>query len=196
MTTHRNELPMLDPRALASEFEDIAGVLKHGPRQATIDDWMKASAARQKAFQDTFWGSIRWPKSLGRPAGASLVGGFSLKLRNHFVIYEAGAGGEIISKDGWMDMPPPYVWEVDDDAEHYHLYYSGRYARYNLYVDKNELEVQIVDPWTNPTGFARYLQPKPLGYYFGSFDGSAIVLDEITVEQHLLGPRPRWSYAK
>ena len=192
----RNKLPpILDNTVVTRELQNIRKVLDSpGPTQVALDKWLTESPERDGVFHDTFWGSIRWPKSLGRSSAKALADGFSMTLRNHFTIHEVGAGGADIVKDGWMEMAAPNMWDVADDSEHYRVNYSGYYARYNLYVDLNELKVTIAGSWTNPSKFgARFLLPNPLGYVFGSFDGHPIVLDEITVESHLIQPVPVWS---
>ena len=68
-----------------------------------------------------------------RPLQRGYLGdGFSLKLRNYFNVYYIGAGGEVIDKDGYMDMPDPDAWDATDDADYHKVVYGGWYARYNL----------------------------------------------------------------
>jgi hypothetical protein len=186
----------IDPAVRAREFKDLAEMLhKHPLDQPRLDAWVGVSTDRHYVLQDMFFGSIRWPKSIGRSSTGTLASGFSLKLRNHFNVYYVGAGGEVIDKDGYMDMPDPTTADVTDDAEHYKVVYSGWYAPYSLYIDRNELHVAINGAWTTPSPRVshRFLLPKPTGFIFGSFDGHPIVLDEITVEEHLLRSESAWS---
>ena len=185
----------IDPAVRAREFEKLSELLhRHPLNQAHLDEWIRAAGDRHHVLQDMFFGTIRWPKSIGRSSTGTLASGFSLKLRNHFNVYYVGAGGEVIDKDGYMDMPDPNSWDVIDDADHYKVVYGGWYARYNLYVDRNELRVEIHGAWTtSPRLTHRFLLPNPPGFIFGSFDGRPIALDEITVEQHLFRSEPVWS---
>ena len=187
-----NPLPLHDHKVVARELKDLYKALAHSFTQSSVDAWLKVSATRPRVFKDTFFGCIRWPKSIGNSVAGSLASGFSLALRNHFVLYQVGPGGEIIEKDGWMDMPTPLMWDGEDDADHYRVNFGGTYAQSSLYVTGNELTVSIVGSWTNRFP-ERFLLPNPLGYIFGSYDGHVIVLDPITVDQHLLGPVPLWS---
>ena len=182
----------LGNKVIAAQITSLHKVLASPFTPGSIESWIKASAARQGIFHDTFFGCIRWPKSIGRSTGKSLADGFSLTLRNHFSIYEAGPDGEIIEKDGWINMPAPSMSDAADDDQHYRVNFSGNYAQYNLYTNQNELSVSIIGPWTN-TFAGCFLLPNPLGYIFGSFDGRVIVLDPITVEQHLKQVVPVWS---
>ena len=182
------------PSVLARELPDLRGVLAHPFTQQTIDDWITGATGRDFLLKDSFFGCIRWLKSLGRSTAATLADGFSLTLRNHFTLYYAGAGGEVITKDGWMDMPAPVTWDTTDDEEHYRVNYWGHYAQLNPYVDRNELRAAIVGSWTNPSDAAgRYLLPHPVGFDFGAFDGSVIVLDEITVVEDWHPNVPRFT---
>jgi hypothetical protein len=182
----------IDAEFRSRELADLIKVLGKPFNQSTIDKWLGKSSERLGILQDTFWGRIRWPKSLGRSPG-NLSDGFTLTLKNHFSLYYAGPGGEIIEKSGWINMAPPNMWDAPDDETHYRVNYFGHYARYNLTVNANELNVEIVGSWDNPTKLRRYLLPSPLGFVFGSFDGHPIVLDEITVEQHYLTPKSPWA---
>lgn len=187
----------IDPAVRAREFERLAEMLhKHPLTQSHLNEWIRLSPDRHYVLQDMFFGSIRWPRSIGRSSTGTLASGFGFKLRNHFNVYYVGAGGEVIDKDGYMNMPDPFASDVTDDADHYKIVYSGWYARYNLYVDRNELSVEINGPWTTPSPRLthRFLLLKPPGFIFGSFDGRPIVLDEITIEQHLFrASEPSWA---
>jgi hypothetical protein len=122
-----------------------------------------------------------------------LADGFAFSLQDHFASYGFGSDGRpVTTGEGLHDLPPPSAWETDDDADHYRVVYFGYYNEYNAHVDRNELKVTIAGTWTNPTTLPRYLLPNPLGYTFGSFDGSPIVLDDITIDEHVLEPVPRW----
>jgi hypothetical protein len=186
----------IDGMLIARELADLKGRLTKQPfTHATLDKWLKEAPDRAKFFQNTFWGSIRWPKTLGRMPGR-LSNGFSLKLQNEFDIKSVGAGGEIIDKTGWIDMPSPSMWDADDDETHYRVDYFGSCAKKTLTTVTNRLEIKIVGTWDNPGKFARFLLPNPLGYSFGNFDGRPIVLAEATVEQHLLTPKQPWKLPK
>lgn len=193
--SHNKQLPILDEAVVARELKDLTKLLERpGPTQGVLDKWVVASPERAGIFHDTFWGSIRWPKSLGRSSGANLWQGFSIALRNHFTIRSVIAGGGEVDREGYMQMAAPYLWDAADDSEHYRVNYSGTYARLNLNTDRNEVAVTIAGSWTNPSRFgAHFLLPSPLGRAFGSFDGQPIVLDETTVELHVLQPVPVWS---
>jgi hypothetical protein len=62
--------------------------------------------------------------------------------------------------------------------------------KFSAKVLANLLRIQIVGKWTHHITIAGpgYLLPDPLGFTFGSFDGKAIVLDEVTLTYHPLNP--------
>src|SRR4029077_13176521 len=86
----------IDPAVRAREFKGLAEMLhKHPLNQPRLDEWVDVSTDRHYVLQDMFFGSIRWPKSIGRSSTGTLANGFSFKLRNHFNVYYVGAGGEV-----------------------------------------------------------------------------------------------------
>lgn len=179
----------------ATTLADLVKFTEKPFNRAAFDKWAAHSVERSRLLRNAFLGSIRWPKSVGRAPG-SLASSFSLTLQNHFKIRQTGAGGEDLSEEGDMNMPPPSAWEAPDDEKHYRVNYFGYYATLNLYVLYNALNVKIVGSWDNPTKFARFLLPDPLGFWFGSYDGLPILLDEITVDQHFLTAGAPWVVKK
>jgi hypothetical protein len=174
------------------ELSAVVSVLAHPFTQSSMDKWVNEGPNRYKVFRDAFWGVIRWPKSIGRSASASLADGFSFSLQFHYFKLAVGAGGIPSIEEHWTPLPSPTAWEVEDDADHYRVVYFGYYNEYGQNVDNNELTVKTAGTWTNPSSVARFLLLNPLGYTFGGF-GSPQVLGDMTVEQHILEAVPRWS---
>jgi hypothetical protein len=186
---------MPDHSRLPADFQTstLADVKKFGEKpfnQVAFDKWAAHSTERSRLLRNAFLGFIRWPKSVGRASG-SLASGFALTLTNHFKVGITGAGGQDMSQEGDANMPPPSVWDAPDDGGHYRVNYFGYYAT-SGYVQYNALHVKIVGSWDNPTKFARFLLPNPLGRWFGSFDGLPILLEEITVDEHFLTAGAPW----
>jgi len=175
----------------ARTLADVEKFTEKPFNRAAFDKWVAHSTERSRLLRNAFLGFIRWPKSVGRAPG-SLASGFSLTLKNHFKTWKQGLGGEDLSEEGDMNMPPPGVWDAADDDKHYRVNYFGYYATVNLNVLYNELNVKIVGSWDNPSKFARFLLPSPLGFHFGSPDGLPILMDEITVDQHFLTAGAPW----
>lgn len=93
---------------------------------------------------------------------------------------------------GDANMPPPSAWDAPDDETHYRVNYFGYYATTNAIIQYNEVNVKTVGSWDNPTKFARFLLPSPLGFWFGSPDGLPILMPEMTVDQHFLTAGAPW----
>lgn len=66
----------IDQKIRDSELVNLKELLAKPFNQTTIDKWLGKSPERLKILQDSFWGTIRWPKSLGRPSG-NLSDGFA-----------------------------------------------------------------------------------------------------------------------
>jgi hypothetical protein len=184
---------VLDPRVRDEQIGALAADLARPFTADSIKSWLQVSKARERFFKDFYWCSLRWPRSIGRSAGASLVDGFSISAQFRAYDYSSAGGGSYPREESWRDLPAPLRWEADDDAEHYRVNLAGTYVEFGAHVDANRIGVQISGTWTNPTHIARFLLPNPLGHYFGSFDGAPIVLDTIDIEQHLIKPVHPWS---
>src|SRR5215470_8786951 len=157
-------VPSIDPAVRLKEARALQrDVLSHAFTQASLDRWMAAAADRLKLFEEMFWGTIRWPRTLGRSAGAALADGFTLSLQYQSLSAVAVGGGAVEVETAWHDLPAPTKWDADDDADHYRVNYAGSYRL-----------------------------PDPLGFGFGSLDGRPIVLPEITVVYHILQPISPW----
>lgn len=188
-------VPSIDPAVRLKEARALQrDVLSHAFTQASLDRWMAAAADRLKLFEEMFWGTIRWPRTLGRSAGAALADGFTLSLQYQSLSAVAVGGGAVEVETAWHDLPAPTKWDADDDADHYRVNYAGFYRRTTLNVTGNKLSVAIAGRWINPLGLIGhgYRLPDPLGFGFGSLDGRPIVLPEITVVYHILQPISPW----
>src|SRR5262252_5214925 len=175
-------VPSIDPAVRLKEARALQrDVLSHAFTQASLDRWMAAAADRLKLFEEMFWGTIRWPRTLGRSAGAALADGFTLSLQYQSLSAVAVGGGAVEVETAWHDLPAPTKWDADDDADHYRVNYAGFYRRTTLNVTGNKLSVAIAGRWINPLGFG-----------FGRLDGRPIVLPEITVVYHILQPISPW----
>ena len=188
---------MPNPSRIPVDFQadTMADLVKFSEKrfnQAAFDKWAAHSTERSRLLRNAFLGSIRWPKSLGRPSG-SLASGFSFDLTNHLENEPTDPGGGAGKPDATdVELPPPSAWDAPDDDKHYRVNYFGYYIPINRYNRYNTLMLKIVGSWDNPTKFARFLLPNPLGRWFWSVDGLPIFLDEMTVAQHFLTAGAPW----
>jgi hypothetical protein len=177
---------MLDPAVHSRELGGLRDELAGRFTQASLDLWLSVSAGRFRALEDTFFGIIRWPKSLGRSVSGTLASGFSISGQYHLI--DPVTDGTIDLNDRWADLPPGRQSRVALLPTPLGARRHGEQHRAKVLA--NLLRIQIVGKWTHHITIAGpgYLLPDPLGFTFGSFDGKAIVLDEVTLTYHPLNP--------
>jgi hypothetical protein len=180
--------PFVDPKTKTKELRNLGHVLKHPFTQSTINNWVGASGDRQKVAEDMYYGTIRWPKSVGRSTGPTLSQGFNVVCVAQQVISSHIAGGADKVDTLTITLAPPLVWDVADDDEHFRVNYAGYGLRSHDIGDYNNLQVYIAGVWTRQVRVTgRFLLPDPPGYYFRD-NGVPVVLPEITVREHRFHP--------
>jgi hypothetical protein len=180
--------PFVDPRVKTKELGNLGHVLANPFSQSTINDWVGASSDRQKVAEDMYFGTIRWPKSVGRSTAPTLSQGFNLVCVARQTISSHVAGGADRLDHLFVTLAPPLVWDVADDDEHFRVNYAGYGMRTHDIDDYNNLQVYIAGSWTGPVRVTgRFRLPDPLGHYFYDL-GSPVALSETTVREHRLHP--------
>ena len=71
--------------------------------------------ARITLFDETVWGTIRWRRTVGRPATAAMKDGFII-VHEYCLCLDVGVESEHII-GGWVPASTPQVWDGPDDAE-------------------------------------------------------------------------------
>ena len=157
MKTVSDQATQLRARELA-EFSDL---LRERPSKVRLKKWASASLVRRNLFADTVWGSIRWRKSLGRPAGPDLAGGFVAEHSWYFSVWHVGRDGKKVEKDGWMLGEAPWMWDGPAQPDHWEVYYLFKAAKFNRlevsfstqgWLDSGPLALRSFR-WLNPKGF-------------------------------------------
>jgi hypothetical protein len=135
---------------------DVVGrvqeLLTGPPTTETIERNLDGAAA--DLVRDAVWGSIRWPKDLGRPTGANAAAGFVVDCYVHVLLERKLPEG--IETWAWMKLPPgAAIWEiVDPDPAFHAVAYWSPFAPAKCCVLKAEL---VEGVW--PDAVAR-LRPK------------------------------------
>jgi hypothetical protein len=163
----------------ARELLEFSNLLRSPVSKPQLRKWISVSPLRTQMFADWVWGSIRWPKSLGRPAGNTLAGGFVIKHEWYFEIFVIGRRGEVIEKNGWMEGDAPSVWDAPEQPDHWQVYYFFKAGK------DNRLEVSFSNQgWvdSSPLALASFRGLNPKGFEFPS-DGGFTVLPPIAVER-------------
>jgi hypothetical protein len=91
------------------ELGNLGHVLANPFSQSTINDWVGASSDRQKVAEEMYFGTIRWPKSVGRSTAPTLSQGFNLVCVARQIISSHVAGGADRLDPLFLTLPPPLV---------------------------------------------------------------------------------------
>jgi hypothetical protein len=108
----------LDPAQVERELASFQSVLDLPIVEERLDGWLEDSAIRKMMFANTVWGTIRWPKSLGRPLSHTLASAFVIDHVHWDSIPEFYDGG-IKYIQLLAPHPEPSKWDGPDD-ENFH----------------------------------------------------------------------------
>lgn len=150
--------------------------------EARLRAWVNASAARRDSFEGLTFGTIRWPKSIGRPDSGPLAEGFVIDRLFYYDFWYIGLNGEIIEKDGWIRGTPPTVWDGKDDADHFRvnfLFNAGSRNRVEVSFSKAGWQ----RPGKNVLQGYRWMHPR--GFEFES-DRGLTFLPPIQIDLRLI----------
>lgn len=150
--------------------------------ETSLRAWVNASAARRDSFEGLTLGTIRWPKSIGRPDSGTLTEGFVVDRLFYYDIWYIGLNGEIIEKDGWIRGTPPTVWDGTDDADHYRVNYLFNAGSRNR-VEVSFSKVGWQRPGKNVLQGYRWMHPR--GFEFES-DRGLTFLPPIQIDLRLI----------
>lgn len=166
----------------ARDLAHLSELLNENYSETRVRAWVNASAARRDSFEGLTLGTIRWPKSIGRPGSSTLAEGFVVQHFFHYDIWYIGLNGEIIEKEGWLAGLPPSVWDATDDGDHYRVNYLFNAG------NRNKVEVKFSKvAWPRPGNSALrgYRWMHPNGFEFES-DRGLTFLPQINIDLRLL----------
>ena len=168
--------------ALFKETISLHQELTNGLTGAGIDRWIGDSNARQMLLQNTVWGRIRWPKTLGRPLTASLADGFAVIHQYYYFTFTGGQDGSILPGTSWATGSVPMKWDAPEEPDDYVVGYFA----YGVPLWTNRIVVALVTgaswqyrPAIEP-GY-RHIEPPAGEQYFKAF-GPRVTLDDFSVK--------------
>jgi hypothetical protein len=127
-------------------FQSLADVLRGPLTVERLRAWSHEDEERRMSLLDgRIFGSIRWPKQVGRSLGGTLASGFDIRHDYHELNWELRPGGQPVETSRWRAGAPPSVWDLPDDAEHYQV----GFACWGVKPWENRVEVRLSDtqPW-------------------------------------------------
>jgi hypothetical protein len=129
-------------------------------------------------YNGTFWGVIRWSRSLGKPKSKALAGGFVF-IHEYNLSFDISNPEVQASIGGWVSAGTPWVWDGPNDDESYAVSFMLR----GVYRYKNRLAIGSAGvgwepedkPWmTKRRRFVVYPASMPDGEFDVIKNGPAI----------------------
>lgn len=158
----------------AQDLADFSDLLNEGHSETRLRSWMTVSAARKAFFSGLTFGTIRWPKSIGRPSSSTLAEGFVVQHHSYFSFWYRDLNGQIVEVEGWLPGLTVTVWDGTDDADHYRVNYLFNAAQHK----PNRVAVKFSNiGWQRPgkSMLYGYRWMHPDGFEFHSNDGSTVL---------------------
>jgi hypothetical protein len=127
-------------------LQSLADVLRGPLTVERLREWSHEDDERRTSLLDgRIFGSIRWPKSVGRSLGPTLASGFEIRHDYHELNWELGPGGQPVETSRWRNGASPSLWDLPDEVEHYQV----GFACWGVRPWENRVEVRLADaqPW-------------------------------------------------
>ena len=146
-----------------------------------LSEFASGSDNRAALLLGSVWGTIRWPKALGRPRTPSISGGFILIHEFQDDDRVDLGGGRSANRAPFRVMPAPNVWDGSSGPDHRVGFYF--FAGDLKLINKNRVTVKLAPvAWD----FGPLVSPGTLRldpYAFGTFGtlGERVFLPEVTV---------------
>jgi hypothetical protein len=172
-----------DQDAHEGELKSLQELLVQPVTLPRLEDWIShAIDDRTKFMEDTVWGTIRWPKSVGRSLGPTLASGFLVQHSFLEMNWAVRADGTPQNLSKWVLSSEPSLWDMPGDDEHYQVCYMCRAKRPWL----NAVFVRFSDKqsWDSPlfirirSTYRSLVAPKP---YFTMGEANHAVLEDATI---------------
>jgi hypothetical protein len=92
-----------------------------GLNESLFDDWVATDPDRGSFLAWTAWGTIRWRRDLGRPAGPELSAGFTMSHKAERKGVKCADCPEVTD---WLDQADVALFDLPTDGDHYVVGYS------------------------------------------------------------------------
>jgi hypothetical protein len=139
-----------DPDLLVRELANLRVELTRPITGKRLERWMAESAERKYFMLNSVWGTILWPKSIGRPLTPIMASAFDIE---HSIFQTVG--GDAPGAQIWDIRLPrvaPSKWDGPDDKGYHRVYFSSDFSRGH----KSEIRVSFATQvkWGGRSQFA------------------------------------------
>jgi hypothetical protein len=87
----------LDPAIRNTTLDSLKLFVAATPDAHKVEEWVSESLVRKNILADMAMGTIRWPRSLGRPDVQNLSDGFAIRTKFWVDVWHIGLDGSIVT---------------------------------------------------------------------------------------------------
>jgi hypothetical protein len=170
----------LDPAIRNTTLDSFKLFVAATPDAHKVEEWVSESLVRKNILADMAMGTIRWPRSLGRPDVQNLSDGFAIRTKFWVDVWHIGLDGSIVTDiAAFVPGVQPFVRDGVGDPDHFLVVYS-----FNAVADQdNQVEIDFASvPWHFAGRAAnqhRYLSSHGFQFFSG---GDFTALPTITID--------------
>lgn len=120
----------VDPALAQVQLASFQDLLDQPMTEPRFKRWATEISGRDvllvsETLAGTLWGTIRWPKSLGRPRGATFAGAFELEHIHWQRVLDMSPDGTARFVDLVAPHPAPSKWDGPHDDTHYRVSFTA-----------------------------------------------------------------------
>ena len=125
-------------------------IVDDGIDHDVFSDWAGDDSGREGFLAYSVWGTIRWDRSLGRPAGASMASGFVVTHDAYWKTFLLTANG-ILEKAAWFAQGDVALYDLPDDGDSHRVGFSCRDDDHPPYTGENRVSASFTadHSWTS-----------------------------------------------
>jgi hypothetical protein len=168
----------LQPDFVQQHLDVLRGEITHAITSTRLQALISDEPIRVGLFADTVWGTIEWPKALGRPTTPTLAAAFKIEHIAWQVIVW-GSQEAPMSLDLVLPTAPLSIWDGPNDSDHYRVTFMGRPS-----LKENAINVSFAAGvgWQKPVQvIPGYRILSPSGIAFQHLAGERTVLEKFHV---------------
>ncbi|MCU1246257.1 MAG: hypothetical protein JWN02_2167 [Acidobacteria bacterium] len=163
---------------MQQQLDVLRGEITHAITSTRLQALISDQPIRVELFAETVWGTIQWPKALGRPITPTLAAAFKIEHIAWQVIVW-GSQEAPMSQEIALPTAPLSIWDGPNDRDHYRVTFMGRPS-----LRENAINVSFAAGvgWEKPVQvIPGYRILSPSGIAFHHLEGKRTVLEPFNV---------------
>jgi hypothetical protein len=114
----------LRPGVVQHQLDVLRGEITKTITDRRLERLISAHPIRVDLFSETVWGTIQWPKSMGRPITPTLAAAFKID-HTAWQIIEWGPPEARMSQELPLPTTPLSIWDGPNDSNYYRVTFMG-----------------------------------------------------------------------